>query len=198
MYRKKKKNDTGTVLSKEQFNTLESEHERNRFIDTTLTSDQQNTTIQPQSSNQQGVLLKKEVQHRPDYSDFENRKSEILWHLNSFTSKELITKKMKRFESNRHEPETSDVANIMKHWQGSFDEQHRIHSSYQGQSSHQRLVSDDAAASSSYSDMASLTNSAPAEESPFDCQDKIDFTMKQLNFLEDEFGYSESLKRLRL
>ncbi|CAK8680896.1 unnamed protein product [Clavelina lepadiformis] len=91
--RKKKKYDTGTVLSKEQFNTLESEHERNRFIDTTLTSDQQNTTIQPQSSNQQGVLLKKEVQHRPDYNDFENRKSEILWNLNSFTSKELITKK---------------------------------------------------------------------------------------------------------
>ncbi|CAK8680897.1 unnamed protein product [Clavelina lepadiformis] len=86
----------------------------------------------------------------------------------------------------------------MKYWQGSSDEQHRIHSSYQSQSSHQRQVSDDAAASSSYSEMASLTNSAPAEESPFDCQDKIDFTMKQLDFLEDEFGYSESLKRLRL
>ncbi|CAK8680886.1 unnamed protein product [Clavelina lepadiformis] len=59
----------------------------------TLTSSQQNTTIQPQSSNQQGVLLKKEVQHCPDYNDFEKRKSVILSHLKSFTSKELITKK---------------------------------------------------------------------------------------------------------
>ena len=36
------------------------------------------------------------------------------------------------------------------------------------------------------------------EESPFYCQDIIDFTMKQLNFLEDEFGYSQSLQLLRL
>ncbi|XP_076813552.1 uncharacterized protein LOC143460070 isoform X1 [Clavelina lepadiformis] len=104
---------------------------------------------------------------------------------------------MKRFESNRHELETSDAANIMKHTQGSFDEQHRIHSSYHGQSSHQRQVSDDAAASSSYSEMASFTNSAPAEEIPFDCRDQ-DFTMKQLDFLEDEFVYWESLQPLRL
>ena len=58
---------------------------------------------------------------------------------------------MKRFESNRHEPETSGAANIMKHTQGS------------GQSLHQRQVSDDAAASSSHSEMASLTNSTPGK-----------------------------------
>ncbi|XP_076814795.1 uncharacterized protein LOC143460972 [Clavelina lepadiformis] len=61
--------------------------------DTTPTSSQQNTTIQPQSSNQQRVLRKKEVQQSPNYSDFEKRKSAILLHLNSFTSKKLITKK---------------------------------------------------------------------------------------------------------
>ncbi|CAK8680895.1 unnamed protein product [Clavelina lepadiformis] len=93
---------------------------------------------------------------------------------------------MKRFESNRHEPETSGAANIMKHTQGS------------GQSSHQRQVSDDAAASLSYSEMASFTNSAPAEESPFHCQDKIDFTMKQLDFLEDEFVCCDSPNPLTL
>ncbi|XP_076811659.1 uncharacterized protein LOC143458691 [Clavelina lepadiformis] len=57
--------------------------------DTTPTSSQQNTTIQPQYSNQQRVLRKKEVQHRPHYSDFENRKSLILWHLNSFIQRNL-------------------------------------------------------------------------------------------------------------
>ncbi|CAK8680894.1 unnamed protein product [Clavelina lepadiformis] len=93
---------------------------------------------------------------------------------------------MKRFETNRHDPETSVAANITKHTQGS------------GQSSQQRQVIDDAAASSSYSETASFTNSAPAEGSPFDCQDKIDFTMKQLNFLEDEFVYCDSLQSLRL
>ncbi|XP_076813555.1 uncharacterized protein LOC143460071 isoform X2 [Clavelina lepadiformis] len=57
--------------------------------DTTPTSSQQNTTIQHQYSNQQGVLRKKEVQHRPDYSDFEKRKSDILSHLNSFILRNL-------------------------------------------------------------------------------------------------------------
>ncbi|XP_076814797.1 uncharacterized protein LOC143460976 [Clavelina lepadiformis] len=105
---------------------------------------------------------------------------------------------MKKFETNRHEPETSSAANIMKYWQGISDEQHRIHSSYQGQSLHQRQVSDDAAASSSYSDLTSFTKSAPAEEIPFHCQDKIDFTMKQLDFLEDEFFCCDSPNPLRL
>ncbi|CAK8680887.1 unnamed protein product [Clavelina lepadiformis] len=73
----------------------------------------------------------------------------------------------------------------MKHTQGS------------GQSSHQRQVSDDAAASSSYSGLASFTNSAPAEEILFDRRDQ-DFTMKQMTFLEDEFVYLESLQPLRL
>ncbi|XP_076811731.1 uncharacterized protein LOC143458760 [Clavelina lepadiformis] len=130
--------------------------------DPTLTSDQQNTTIQFHTSNTQGVLRKKIFYHCPQSCIPEN-------------------KKMKRFESNRHEPETSGAANIMKHTQGS------------GQSSHQRQVNDDAAASSSYSTLASFTNSAPAEESLFDCQDQIDFTLRQLDFLEDEFAYNQKL-----